>query len=56
MTYSGAARGFLYLCRSERLDFVAASPEGEPSLALDDSLDEWVSAAFDSECGAPSPR
>ena len=49
MTYSGAARGFLYLYRSGRLEFTAAIPEEEPGATLEARLNEWVSVAFESE-------
>lgn len=49
MTYSGAARGFLYLYRLERLDLVTSIPDAEPTETLDGRLNEWVSAAFDND-------
>jgi hypothetical protein len=49
MTYSGAARGFLYVYRSGRLEFVAAIPEGEPTTILEQRLNQWVSLSFESE-------
>ncbi|HVU02593.1 MAG TPA: protein kinase [Polyangiaceae bacterium] len=49
MRHSGAGHGFLYLQRTEQLEFAAAVPEGEPSETLDQRITEWVTNAFDSE-------
>jgi hypothetical protein len=49
LTYSGAARGYLYLYRAEQLELAAAIPDDEPAVTLDERLKEWAASAFDGD-------
>jgi hypothetical protein len=49
MTFSGAAKGYLYAYRDKGLELVASSPRTEPSETLERRVNEWVTAAFESE-------
>jgi hypothetical protein len=55
MDWAAAEEGFLYLCRSNRLHFVASTTGTEPPVDVDSSIEAWLRTSSEEETKTQLP-